>query len=272
MKRVLAAAVLALTALTSLTAAEAPELVVDGHRGYFSQYPENTLPSFAAAVKLGLKRIEYDVQRTKDGVLVIRHDDLIRRDPAAAAANFRISEHTLAEVKELDVGRYKGEAFAGTRVPTLEETVAFFRAEAPQVEQFVELKGTCRDMAAVDEIVALFRRNGLDGQLYILCFDIKLLQRVHERYPGLKLQGLLSRELPEDIYERCAGFTNIGLMHKLVTPEVVKAFHDRGIKVETWCVDNPELLARMIACGVDSVTTNEPEIILEALRKPAEKK
>ena len=272
MKNVFAAAVLALTALLSLTAAEAPELVVDGHRGFFAKYPENTLPSFAAAVKLGLKRIEYDVQRTKDGVLVIRHDNLIHRDPAAAAANFKISEHTLAEVKELDVGRYKGEAFAGTRVPTLEETVAFFRTEAPQVEQFVELKGTCRDMAAVDEIVELFHRNGLDGPLYIISFDIKLLQEAHKKYPELKLQGLLSRELPEDIYERCAGFTNIGLMHKLVTPEVVKAFHDRGTKVEAWCVDNPEVLARMIACGVDSVTTNEPEIILEALRKPAEKK
>ena len=272
MKKRLAVCILALTALTILTAAEAPEIVVDGHRGYFAKYPENTLPSFAAAVKLGLKRIEYDVQRTKDGVLVIRHDNLIHRDPAAAAAQFKISEHTLAEVKTLDVGRYQGEAFAGTRIPTLEETVAFFRAEAPRVEQFVELKGTCRDMAAVDEIVALFRRNGLEEQLYIISFDIKLLREAHRKYPALKLQGLLSRELPADIYERCAGFTNIGLIHKIVTPEVVKAFHDRGIKVEAWCVDNPELLARMIACGVDSVTTNEPEIILNALRNPTEKK
>ena len=102
--------------------------------------------------------------------------------------------------------------------------------------------------------------------------SVDLLRQAHRKYPELKLQGLLSRELPGDICERCAGFTNIGLMHKIVTPEVVKAFHDRGIKVEAWCVDDPELLARMIACGVDSVTTNEPEIMLEALRKMAGKK
>lgn len=91
------------------------------HRGDVAAAPENTLPAIALAVEKGAAMIEFDVQRTKDGALVLMHDANINRTTNGSG---RVGEMTLAALRKLDAGSWFGEVFAGTIIPTLEEALA----------------------------------------------------------------------------------------------------------------------------------------------------
>lgn len=93
------------------------------HRGAMATHPENTIPAFQEALRLGAHMIEFDVQFTKDGALVLMHDATVDRTTNGRG---RVSEITLAAVKALDAGSKMGAAFAGVRVPTFEEALAVF--------------------------------------------------------------------------------------------------------------------------------------------------
>lgn len=91
------------------------------HRGASETHPENTIPAFMEAIAAGAQMIEFDIQLTKDGAMVIMHDETVDRTTNGKG---KVSDLTLAEIKQLDAGVKKGEAFAGTRVPTFEEALA----------------------------------------------------------------------------------------------------------------------------------------------------
>lgn len=91
------------------------------HRGGLDTHPENTLPAFKNAIAMGVQMIEFDIHLSKDSVLVIMHDDAVDRTTNGTG---KIADLTLAQIKELDAGIKKGEAFAGAKVLTLEETLA----------------------------------------------------------------------------------------------------------------------------------------------------
>ena len=93
---------------------------VIGHRGIAASYPENTLISFEKAVEAGVDAIEFDVHTTRDGQLVITHDHTVER---CSNGTGEVSSYTLNLLKALDFGKWKGPEFAGTRIPTLEETL-----------------------------------------------------------------------------------------------------------------------------------------------------
>lgn len=103
------------------TAVTLPQRGLCAHRGCLDTHPENTLPAFREAIRLGAQMIEFDVQLTKDSALVILHDETIDRTTNGRG---RVSDLTLAQIRRLDAGRKKGESFAGTPVPTFEETLA----------------------------------------------------------------------------------------------------------------------------------------------------
>lgn len=98
-----------------------PKRGLCAHRGCLNTHPENTLPAFREAIRLGAQMIEFDVQLTKDGAMVIMHDETVDRTTNGSG---KVSDLTLAELRRLDAGVEKGSQFAGTSVPTFEETLA----------------------------------------------------------------------------------------------------------------------------------------------------
>jgi glycerophosphoryl diester phosphodiesterase len=91
------------------------------HRGLMATHPENTLPAFREALRLGAHMIEFDVRLTRDGALALMHDAKVDRTTDGEG---RFADMTLAELRRLDAGARKDARFAGTRIPTLEETLA----------------------------------------------------------------------------------------------------------------------------------------------------
>ncbi|MBC7915694.1 MAG: glycerophosphodiester phosphodiesterase [Pyrinomonadaceae bacterium] len=98
-----------------------PERGLCAHRGAMDTHPENTLPAFSEAIKLGAHMIEFDIQLTKDGKLVIMHDATVDRTTNGTG---KVAELSFSEIRKLDAGVKKGEIFKGTQVPTFEETLA----------------------------------------------------------------------------------------------------------------------------------------------------
>lgn len=103
------------------TTIELPKRGLCAHRGCLDTQPENTLPAFKEAIRLGAQMIEFDVQLTKDGAMVIMHAETVDRTTNGRG---KVSDMTLAELRRLDAGVKKGSQFAGTSVPTFEETLA----------------------------------------------------------------------------------------------------------------------------------------------------
>lgn len=110
---------------------------VVGHRGMRSRYPENTIPSFLAAIDAGVDALEFDVYPTSDRRLVITHDPNIDR---CSNGSGPVVEHSFEELRALDFGSWKGPEFAGTRIPTLEETLDAITGRSSTLEILIELK------------------------------------------------------------------------------------------------------------------------------------
>lgn len=91
------------------------------HRGGMATHPENTLPAFQEALRVGAHMIEFDVRLTRDGVLALMHDARVDRTTDGSG---RVADMTLEELRRLDAGVRKDARFAGTRIPTFEETLA----------------------------------------------------------------------------------------------------------------------------------------------------
>lgn len=91
------------------------------HRGGGAVYPENTLPALREAVRLGVSMVEFDLALTRDGELVLMHDRTVDR---TTNGHGRVSDFTLAQLRQLDAGAWKNPRFAGTRLPTFEEALA----------------------------------------------------------------------------------------------------------------------------------------------------
>ena len=155
---------LTLTLLVASSVAAAPpeRPVVIAHRGMLRNAPENTLAAFGACIDLGLG-FELDVRRTKDGVLVVLHDETVDRTTDGAS---KVAVLTLDEIKKLDAGRRFDPCFAGQRVPTFEEVFALLRERKSNALVAMDLK--ISDPTYEVDIVALANKHRVLPQLVFI--------------------------------------------------------------------------------------------------------
>ena len=241
---------------------------VTAHRGCKGTIPENTLPSFAEALRLHVDMLEYDVHMTLDGELVIMHDSLaVRTTGAKGAMDFM----TLAEVKALDAGEtLYGEAWRGTPVPTLRETLTLFAAADYAPEQIVEIK----DFRAVvaDKIVEMVDEFGLRERTIIECGDAQVLIYLHKHYPDIRLMAFpapLMKRLDPDIYNFVHGVAVPLTSPKMGDDENIRAliaeYRAKGARMYLFNGDDPKTIARCLSFDADNITSNYPEICLAHL-------
>jgi len=210
------------------------------HRGVPRRLPENTLPSFSAALALGANGIELDVHATSDGVVVVHHD-------AALADARTIERMQWRELREVEVA-------PGTTIPTLDDVCGLVGARA---ELFVEIKGeTIEDM-----VVAVLGRHPATSAA-IHSFDHALIARIARRTVGYRL-GLLVEAEPEDACEllRRHGALDLWPERGLVTERLVGEVHACGGRVIPWTVNDPSEAARFARLGVDGLCTDDVSLL-----------
>lgn len=156
------------------------------HRGVWLHAPENTLPAFRGAVEMGLDGIETDIQLTADGQLVIHHNYSV---DGTAGRSGKISQMTLAQLKALDFGSYRGEAYAGQQIATLEECLETVRSLSVIN---LELKAPeDRTFPYVEKVIETVQRFGLVSKVILSAFDHDLLVRAKEICPQIQIGMLL---------------------------------------------------------------------------------
>jgi glycerophosphoryl diester phosphodiesterase len=252
-RRVLRAGVALAGGAAALRAADPPlpERGLCAHRGAMSTHPENTLPAFEEAIRLGAHMIEFDVQLTKDRALVLMHDLAVDRTTNGRG---KVSELTLAEIKALDAGGRMNPRFVGTCVPTFEETLAM-------MPRNVWLNCHLKGGAALGEAAArAVARAGRKHQAF-LAATAEAATAARAIVPDILVCNMErqsgSTEYAKATIAMKAQF--IQLLGKGDVPvEAVKMLNAAGVRVNYFQDETPDGLRRQWKAGVNFPLVNDP--------------
>jgi len=233
-----------------------------GHRGARAYAPMNTIPSFELALVMGAHGIEFDVRRTKDGVLVLLHNDTIDE---TSNGRGRVADLTFAELRELDFGGWLDPKYAGTPIPTLDE---LFEAVGSKLLMNVEIK--CERLASEgieQQVAEVIARHGLAERILISSFNPLVVWRSAKAMPHI-LRGLLVEQ--ETPFERTRLLASLDIQalhpyYPYINADYMQKARALGLAVNTWTVNDPVEAQRLASLGVSAVITDRPDTILAAL-------
>ncbi|MEV3873564.1 glycerophosphodiester phosphodiesterase family protein [Streptomyces sp. NPDC049906] len=273
-----------LPTLSSRALATEAKVTVIAHRGASAQAPENTLAAVDRADALGVDWVENDVQRTRDGVLVVIHDTDLKRTTDAEEvfpdrAPWKVADFTAEEIARLDAGSWKGKAHAGARVPTLRGYLR--RVDANGQKLLLELKSPKSYPGVEEDLLELLAeerwldQRHLRDRLVVQSFDADALRTLHGARPDLRT-GFLGAPSPAALPWYAQFTDQINPKSSTVSAAYVATVqalggpHGRRLEVNVWTVDEPEEVRRAVRKGVDGIITNAPDVVRETLdgRKP----
>jgi glycerophosphoryl diester phosphodiesterase len=235
---------------------QARKPLVIAHRGASGYRPENTLSAYELAVAQRADMIEIDLHRTRDGAIVVAHDE----DLAGLGGRGEIADASLEEVRALDAG-------AGQRVPTLDEVLAGFGARIPFN---LELKQSGRGPypGLEGETLDRIERLGLLEATLFSSFHDPVLAALRGRSPEARIGVLVSARSPGGWRERARRFgaEAVHLWVDLASDEAVAAAHGEGLAVHVYTVDRPDVMRRLLDRGVDGIFTNFPDRLRALVR------
>ncbi|MBK3495493.1 glycerophosphodiester phosphodiesterase [Viridibacillus sp. YIM B01967] len=226
------------------------------HRGASGDFPENTLISFREAARLPIYGVELDVQRTKDGVLVINHDERINR---TSDGEGYIRDMTFEEIRSYDFGSWKGTQFAGEKMPTLQEVLEVFKTTHHMIN--IELKTDVFLYEGIeDEVVAMLEAYDMLDRVIFSSFDHEMVERVLKKAPHNEV-GALFMKILVNLHEYGVMIGTQALHVSLVAAkrEAVKTAIARGNIVRVYTVNSVEDYDLMEEIGADAVFTDYPE-------------
>lgn len=249
------------------------------HRGASAYAPENTLAAVDKADDLGFDWVENDVQRTKDGALVVIHDTTLARTTDVEQvfpdrAPWNVKDFTAAEIAKLDAGSWKGAEFTGARIPTLHEYLK--RVTHNHQKLLLEIKSPELYPGIEDQILNQLRKDGwlrywnVRYRLIIQSFSADSVRTVHERRPDLKT-GFLGTPTVAELPAYAKFSDQINPSHTTISADYVNAVHalkgphGKPLEVYTWTVNDAANTQRAAGFGVDGIITNNPDVVRGAL-------
>lgn len=225
---------------------------VIAHRGAPIYHLENTISSFFRALDLGADMIELDVRLTRDGHLIVMHDNTVDRVTEGSGL---VKHFTLNDIRTFKVGR--------ENIPTVEEVVNIFKNR-------IRLNFDVKVVEAISPMKKLLSKHGLEEKVLISSFKKEVIEAFEDWNPQIKT-GLLCWYADESNISFATENTveNIHPFHLFLTEEKVEELHQLGFKVNTWTVDYAWSIRRAIRNRVDGIITNRP-LLLSRIRKVAE--
>lgn len=223
-----------------------------GHRGGAGAYPENTLLNFQKAVEAGADGVEFDVQLTKDGQVVVIHDEKIDRTLSGSGL---VKDYDLAELKKMSAGAYLAEEFAAEKIPTLKEVLEVVSG----LELInIELKNYLPYPKLEEKVLQLVDEFGIRKKVIISSFNHDSLLKVKKLQPEIKTGALLMSKMinPAD-YAFKRGFDALHLHFLTAEEEVIDKAHFMGMKVNVYTVNYPDYFAELKTRNVDGIITDD---------------
>jgi glycerophosphoryl diester phosphodiesterase len=243
--------------------------LVIAHRGDSAHRPENTLLSFASALEVGADLVEFDVQLTRDGSVIVIHDPTLERTTSGRGD---IREMTLAEVRAVSAGfpsRF-GAAYAGERVPTLPEALGLLRERA---RVMIEIKPDSvtddSDSGIEARTVEHVRRAGMEKDVALLSFSRRALVRCRDLAPEITRGHLFYRAEVGEVLAAARDVASDLVMPEkgMLSDDLRDRAREAGLKVATWVVDDPVELASLARFELYGVGSNRPGVLLDAIRE-----
>ena len=253
-----------------------------GHRGASGYAPEHTFHAYDLALEMDANYIEQDLQLTKDGVLVVLHDETLDRTARGPEENCTgsVIDKTLEQIKTCEVGtwfneenpEYAREEYVGLELPTLEEV---FRRYGSGVDYYIETKNPEEAPGMEEELLRLMGEYGLTGpaaeerQVLIQSFSPDSLRKIHASDPSLPLIRLYKEEeedsatIGEDLDEARTYAVGIGPSKDDVDRSLVSEAHARSLDVHPYTVNEEQEMEELISLGVDGMFTNFPDLLAE---------
>jgi glycerophosphoryl diester phosphodiesterase len=255
-----------------LSAANKKVLVI-AHRGASELAPENTKAAIKKALEIGVDMIEIDVHQTRDGKIILLHDETVNRTTNGKG---KVKDLTFDEISKLDAGSWFSEHFKGETVPALEEILNEISGKA---RLLIEVKKDSRTYPGIEKnIMDLIQKHNASSWCIIQSFETRVLKNFLELKDKVEMHKLVTGDVPVlplhvdakiqtgSIYQYDY-VASINLFYKFLTKRKINRIHNQGQKVFTWTVNGEEDMRRMIKMGVDGIITNRPDVLKKILNE-----
>jgi glycerophosphoryl diester phosphodiesterase len=243
--------------LAAAAAAQPGRVVVIAHRGEHLHHPENTLPAFQEAIRVGADFFELDVRTTSDGRLVLMHDGNVDR---TTDGHGEVSKMTFEEIRALDAGIKAGPEFKGTRVPTFDEALDLARGK---IGIYVDVKN-----ASAKDLVEHIHRHGMTD--HVVIYSGRISKEIQDLDPRLNIMpearnAAFARELIDTLHLKVLAFDAGDFK-----PDVIAAAKRGNVLIyvdRLGPADNPEVWQQAIDLGANGIQTDHPEQLVRFLRR-----
>lgn len=226
------------------------------HRGASGYAPENTLEAFALAEKLGADGVEFDVQYTKDGKLVVIHDETI--DRVSDGKGF-VRDYTLAQLKQFNFNKTHPE-YRQCSIPTLEEVLALLAPTDMTVN--IELKtGVCFYPGIEEDVISIVNKFGLGKRVIYSSFNHSSVLKIKKMVPDARCAFLYNDGIADaaDYAKKYSITTLHPCFNHLRYPFFVENCKKNGISINVWTVNSEDNMLKCQQYGVNAVITNFPD-------------
>ncbi len=232
------------------------------HRGAAGLAPENTLKAIEEGIRQRAQIVEIDIRRSKDGKLVVIHDQRVDR---TTDGHGEIGELTWDEIAALDAGKSFSPGFAGEQIPGLDDVLQ--RLSNQQVRLLIEVKDPERYPGIEKQLSDMLAKHEAQNHVLIGSFNHRWLREdFHDEAPGVSLVPIAEWLFAAPAMP-APGMVSIFWPAVLIDPTVVRRLRHKGYRVGVWTVDYPWLMRLLVWLGVDAVTTNRPDVWNRTVRR-----
>ena len=232
------------------------------HRGYSAAAPENTIEALLAAADIGVQSVEFDVQMTKDGEIILLHDDSLDRTTGYHA---KIWDVTYDQIRELDASvGFRDETgldYPATRIPTLDSALKAVKESGLFCN--IEIKRTGHDAGIEAKTVEIIRANDFLDQCDVTSQDYSTLEAVRAADPEVLTAYTTVIGLGD--IENLEAADIISIQESFATYQEVQRLHAAGKRVFVWTINDADVMEKLISLNVDAILTNDPSLGQEVL-------
>lgn len=253
---------------TILTVIDAPanfafdinnEPEISAHRGSSVDYPENSIPAYAAAIEQGADWIELDVHQTADNVVVISHDANIKR---ISGVDKNIWEMTYAELETYDVGSWFSDEYSYLRLPTLDEVIKLCKGK---IKLNIEIKPTGHETNFEKNVIDIVKANGFENDCMLASLDIEALKNVKEIDPNIKT--LYDMTVAAGNISEMTFIDGFSIEETFINYDIVDQIHQNNKKVFVWTVNEPTNIIDVCKYDIDNILTDDPLTAREVINE-----
>ncbi len=231
------------------------------HRGFSAIAPENTLAAIKAAVKAGSEFCEFDVYASKDSHIILMHDKTLKRTTNGKG---KTTSATLAYLQSLDAGSWKSKKYAGEKIPTLAQTLAYLKTTV--TVPVIEIK----QAGIAAKVARDIHKAKLNNKVVVISFVANELKTIHNLDPSIKTAFLYGEKLKGKTWDQAQFLTNLArrantrtlnLKHNLLTPPLIRELKSRGYNIWTYTVNDQPTMQKLMRLGITHITTDRPDLL-----------